>query len=96
MTDYYEHPSYRFECLNPDGDRTEMEFSAEKLGDIAGKFVDFLRGAGFSYVSGISVLSKGHDKNPANWNYHFDQWGEYQHPPMDDMLENIAKKVADE
>ena len=50
MTQYYEHPTYRFECLNADGDRTEMEFSAEKLGDVAGKFVDFLRGAGFSYV----------------------------------------------
>ena len=96
MTDYYEHPTYDFTCTGPDGDEISMTFSAESLGEITGKFVDFLKGCGFSYVSGVSVLSKGSEQNPANWNYHFDNWGEYEHPPMDDMINNIAEKVADE
>ena len=73
-----------------------MSFSAESLPEICGKFVDFLKGAGFSYVSGISVLSKGSETNPANLNYLFDNWGEFEHPPMDDMINKIAEKVADE
>tara|TARA_Y100000004_G_C8823770_1_gene373129 strand:+ start:386 stop:676 length:291 start_codon:yes stop_codon:yes gene_type:complete len=96
MTEYYEHPQYRFECINADGDRTEMEFSAEKLPQVSAKFVDFLRAVGFSYVTGISVLSKGNDRNPTNWNYHFDEWGEYEHPPMDDLINQLEEKVADE
>ncbi len=95
MTDYYEHPSYRFEC-NSDGDRTEVEFTAETLGVITGKFVDFLRASGFSYVTGISILSKGKNEDPTNWNYHFDQWGEYEHPPVDEFIDRIAEKVANE
>lgn len=96
MTDYYEHPQYRFECLNADGDRTEMEFTAEKLSTVTAKFVDFLRGAGFSYVTGISILSKGNDNNPTNWNYHFDEWGEYEHPPVEDLMGKLEEKVANE
>ena len=96
MTEYYEHPTYEFAQTDIDGNEISMSFSAESLPEICGKFVDFLKGAGFSYVSGISVLSKGSETNPANWNYHFDQWGEYEHPPMDDMIKNIAQKVADE
>ena len=96
MTEYYEHPSYEFSCTDPEGNEISMSFSAETLAEISGKFVDFLKGAGFSYVSGISVLSKGSETNPANWNYHFDNWGEYEHPPMDDMINKIAEKVADE
>ena len=96
MTDYYEHPSFRFECLNQDGDRTEMEFTAEKLSTVTAKFVDFLRGAGFSYVTGISILSKGNDNNPTNWNYHFDEWGEYEHPPVEDLMGKLEEKVANE
>ena len=96
MTDYYEHPQYRFECLNADGDRTEMEFTAEKLSTVTGKFVDFLKASGFSYVTGISVLSKGNDNNPTNWNYHFDERGEYEHPPVEDLMGKLEEKVANE
>jgi hypothetical protein len=97
MTEYYyEHPTYRFECSTADGDRTEMEFSSETLTEVTGKFVDFLRAAGFSYVTGISILAKGNEQDPINWNYHFDQWGEYEHPPIDQFVDEIAKKVADE
>ena len=96
MTEYYEHPTYEFSQTDIDGNEISMSFSAESLPEICGKFVDFLKGAGFSYVSGISVLSKGSETHPANWNYHFDNWGEYEHPPMDDMINKIAEKVADE
>ena len=96
MTEYYEHPTYEFAQTDIDGNEISMSFSAESLPEICGKFVDFLKGWGFSYVSGISVLSKGSETNPANWNYHFDNWGEYEHPPMDDMINKIAEKVADE
>ena len=96
MTEYYEHPTYEFAQTDIDGNEISMSFSAETLPEICGKFVDFLKGSGFSYVSGISVLSKGSETNPANWNYHFDNWGEYEHPPMDDMINKIAEKVADE
>ncbi len=96
MTEYYEHPTYEFAQTDIDGNEISMSFSAESLPEICGKFVDFLKGCGFSYVSGISVLSKGSETNPANWNYHFDNWGEYEHPPMDDMINKIAEKVADE
>ena len=96
MTEYYELPTYEFAQTDIDGNEISMSFSAESLPEICGKFVDFLKGAGFSYVSGISVLSKGSETNPANWNYHFDNWGEYEHPPMDDMINKIAEKVADE
>ena len=96
MTEYYEHPTYEFAQTDIDGNEISMSFSAESLPEICGKFVDFLKGAGFSYVSGLSVLSKGSETNPANWNYHFDNWGEYEHPPMDDMINKIAEKVADE
>ena len=96
MTEYYEHPTYEFSQTDPEGNTVEMAFTAESLPVICGKFVDFLKGAGFSYVSGVSVLSKGAEQNPANWNYHFDEWGEYEHPPMDDMINKIADKVANE
>ena len=96
MTEYYEHPTYEFSQTDADGNEISMSFSAESLPEICGKFVDFLKGCGFSYVSGISVLSKGSETNPANWNYHFDNWGEYEHPPMDDMINKIADKVANE
>ena len=96
MTEYYEHPTYEFSQTDIDGNEISMSFSAESLPEICGKFVDFLKGCGFSYVSGISVLSKGSETNPANWNSHFDNWGEYEHPPMDDMINKIAEKVADE
>ena len=96
MTEYYDHSVYDLTCVDSNGNEISMNFSAETLPEVCGKFVDFLRGAGFSYVSGISVLSKGAETNPAKWHYHFDNWGEYEHPPMDDMIDNIAQKVADE
>jgi len=96
MTEYYEHPQYSFECTDDVGNRIVVEFTAETLSEITAKFVDFLKGVGFSYVTGISVLSKGSEENPSNWNYHFDSWGEYQHPPIDEMINKIAEKVANE
>ena len=48
MTEYYEHPTYEFSQTDPEGNTVSMEFTAETLPAICGKFVDFLKGAGFS------------------------------------------------
>ena len=58
-------------------DSAEIEFEVEELPRVLSKLCDFLRAVGFSYVSGMSVVSKVTNKNETDWKYHKDDAGEY-------------------
>ena len=58
-------------------DSAEIEFEVEELPRVLSKLCDFLRAVGFSYVNGMSVVSKGTNKNQDEWKYHKDDAGEY-------------------
>jgi len=61
-----------------DGDfATEVEFEAVELPRVLTRLTDFLRAVGFTYVNGMSVVSKGNDPNQDEWKYHNDDMGEY-------------------
>lgn len=69
---------YQLRAFEPGGDfATEIEFEAEELPRVLTRLTDFLRSVGFTYVNGMSVVSKGNDPNPDEWKYHNDDMGEY-------------------
>jgi len=58
-------------------DSWDLEFEAVELPRVLTRLCDFLRGAGFGYVNGMSVVSKGTNKDQQEWKYHSDDAGEY-------------------
>ena len=62
-------------------DRTEewsCDFEAEELPRVLTRLSDFLRAVGFTYVDGMSVLSKGKNNDKHEWKYWSDDAGEYE------------------
>ena len=69
---------YQLRAFEPGGDfATEIEFEAVELPRVLTRLTDFLRSVGFTYVNGMSVVSKGNDPNQDEWKYHNDDMGEY-------------------